>query len=137
MNVAFSIVNKYFYIGYMAIYSFLVNNKKHKINIYIMFDETLPQKRIEELKFFKKFENIESFNFIQIDLQKYKNFGSAHKTLYCFELAELVNVDKMLYIHNVDLVLKDLKDLYDTDISNRAFAALEYIAPYKTIKKEN
>ncbi len=137
MNVAFVLTDKFFYMGYMAIYSFLVNNKKHKINIYIMFDETLPQKRIEELKIFEKFENIESFNLIQIDSKKYENFKLVHKVAYCFELAELVNVDKMLYIHSVDLVLKDLNDLYNTDISDKAFAALEYVAPYKTIKKEN
>ena len=132
MNVAFSIVNKYFYIGYMAIYSFLVNNKKHKINIYIMFDETLPQKRIEELKFFEKFENIESFNFVEIDSNKYQTFNSLHKTLYCFELAERVNVDKMLFIHSVDLITKDLKKLYNTDIKNIPCATTEYVCPTKT-----
>lgn len=137
MNVAFVFTSKYFYIGYIALYSFLENNKKNKVNIYIVHDETVPSKKIDELKFFEKFKNIKSLNFIQIDSSKYQNFNSGHKVLYCFELAELVNVDKMLYIHSVDLVLKDLKELYDTDVSGKAFAALEYVLPYNIQKNED
>ena len=137
MNVAFVFTSKYFYIGYIALYSFLVNNKKNKVNIYIVHDETVPTKKIDELNFFKNFKNIESFNFIKIDSNKYQNFNSEHKMRYCFELAELVNVDKMLYISSVDLVIKDLKSLYETDISDKAFAAMEYVLPYNIAKDEN
>ena len=137
MNIAFVLTSKFFYIGYITIYSFLKNNSKYKINIYIVYDETLPQKKIDELQYFKKFRNIESFNFIKINSNKYINYKSVHNTLYCFELAERVNVDKMLYLHNVDLITQDLKKLYDTDVENYACTTTEYVCPTKTtFKKE-
>lgn len=131
MNVAFIITKKYFYMGYIAIASFLKHNKD--VNLYIVYDETLPQNYFEELKAFKTYKQVKNIKFIQIDSAKYSNFSSGHKVLYCYELAELVNVDKMLFIHSVDLTTRNLKDLYDIDISNTPCAALEYVAPLKTV----
>ena len=134
MNVAFVFTSKYFYIGYVSLYSFLKSNKKNKINLYIVHDENLPQKKIDELKFFEKFKNIQSFNFIKINSSKYTKFNSTCNTLYCFELAELINVDKMLFLHNVNLITQDLKELYDTNIENNSCATTEYICPSRLVK---
>ncbi len=131
MNVAFVITEKYFYIGYVAISSFLTHNKD--VNLYIVHDETLPSDKLDELKNFEGHKYVKSFNIITIDSDKYKNFSIEHKVTYCFELAERVDVDKMLFIHSVDLVIEDLKELYDTDISDCPCAALEYVVPIKTV----
>lgn len=135
MNVAFILTNSYFYVGYISIYSFLKHNIN--VNLYIVYDETLAKNRIEDLAFFKKFKNVKSYNLIQIDSRKYGNFDSIHKTLYCYELAQRVNVDKMLYLHSVNLTAQNLKNLYDMDISDVAFALPEYVLECNIKRNEN
>ena len=132
MNVAFVITKEYFYVGFIAITSFLKHN--NNVNLYIVYDETLPANRQEELNFFENNKNVKTINFIQIDSTRYKNFSLTHKTSYIFELAELVNVDKMLLIHNIDLVVDNLKELYDTDISGYPYGAVEYVLPSRILK---
>ena len=90
LNIAINANNEYFYLTYVMLYSLFKHNKNNKINLYVMYDNTLEDFYFNKFDNFKKYENCESINYIKIDISKYNSFQLYNKTLYCIELAEII-----------------------------------------------
>lgn len=129
LNIAYTLNNQYFYLAFVSIHSLLVNNPKNDINLYIVYDETLEEIYLQKIEAFKKYKNCININFIKINIAKYKQFSMYHKTIYCYELANLIQESKLLYIHSVNIVTGDLSEIYNTDISDTVCATNEYVGP--------
>ena len=130
LTIAYTITNDSLYYAIVSIASLFINNKDNNINLNIIYDENLDD---EYLKLFKKFDiykNCTELNYIKINSSKYDYFKRNlffSERFYIFELSNLINADRVLYINEYTIVNSDLEELYNTDLENYSCAAVEYI----------
>ena len=130
LTIAYTITNDSLYYAIVSIASLFINNKDNNINLNIIYDENLDD---EYLKLFKKFDiykNCTELNYIKINSSKYDYFKRNlffSERFYIFELPNLINADRVLYINEYTIVNSDLEELYNTDLENYSCAAVEYI----------
>ncbi len=112
--------------------SVCVHNKDSFVNFHIVCDESITEKDKEDLKpVVNKFANKDIFFHI-VDSNKFgdlpalDNVYVTKATYYRLELARLLpeSVDKALYLDGDIIVRKSLDDLWNTDISKYALAAV-------------
>ncbi len=129
MNIVYTINEKTFYMAMVSIHSLFENNKNNDINLYILYDETLEKEFFAKLNQLKKiYTNCKNLNLIKINHLKYSAVAKFYNSVYCFELANLINEDKVAYINPTTLVNGDLKEVYDTDISDVSCASTKFLA---------
>lgn len=114
--------------------SSLIKNKHDNINYNInIICSNLSEQNLNIL------ENLES-DFVKINLivekniKKYKkltikNFHVSEAALYKFDLANLLDCDKVIYIDGDTLIKKDLSELYSVDIENKYAAVIKDYKP--------
>ena len=108
------------------------NNKKSYVNFHIVCDESITEKDKEDLKsVVNKFADKQIFFYIVdgnkfIDLPALDNAPVTKAAYYRLELERLLpdSVDKVLYLDGDIIVRKNLDDLWNTDISKYALAAV-------------
>lgn len=131
MNVVYTISNKNYYMTFVSLLSLFNNNIDTKINLYIVFDKCFEQEYLYKLKYFENQTNCKQLKYICIDRQKYVEAGfdmfNFDERLYIFELANLIDCDKILYIDSTSLIMKDITELYNIDLDNNTCAAAEHI----------
>ena len=122
IRIAFICDNKYVMPTGVAIQSIIENKKPAtEIEINVIANE-VSANNLEKLRSITG-KNV-SINIIEID-NKYKQLGSQHEyvskaALLKFELPKIFNnYDKILYLDSDVLVLKDLSQLYETDLGNK------------------
>lgn len=126
LNIAYTINNVNHYLAYVSIHSLLQNNKNNDIYLYLLYDELFEKSFFDEFLNFEKYSNCSEVNFLKIDSTKYESFNNYYGILYCLELPNLVEADKILYIHSSSIINENLKPLYSTDINDKVLAAPEY-----------
>ena len=112
--------------------SVCVNNLDSPINFHIISDESLTEKDKEDLNtVISKFANKDLFFYIVdgnmlSDMPALNNTYVTKATYYRLELARLLpeSVDKALYLDGDIIVRESLADLWYTDISKYALAAV-------------
>lgn len=121
MNIVFSINKNYINLLCINITSLLENNSDRQINVYILHTElnSWHQKKIKRLE---KFYNNLKIHFIYIDKNNFKNFKLNIKyisleTYFRFIIPNILKENKCLYLDADTIVIKNLDELYDTDIS--------------------
>lgn len=111
--------------------SVCLNNKDSIINFHIVCDDSIKEKDKEDLKsviqcsysnFFFYFINGIEFD----DMPALDNAPVTKAAYYRLELAELLpeSIDKVLYLDGDIIVRRSINDLWNTDISNYALAAV-------------
>lgn len=129
INIVFSSDNNYApYMG-VAICSIFENKKEgYLIDIYVLDGGISEDNKNKLIILSKKYNFI--LNLIKIDESIFKNFKvKGHITLasyYRVIIPELIsNIDKILYLDCDIIVIKDIYELYDTNIDNYYFAAVD------------
>ena len=128
MNITFSADNKYAQFLGVTLCSIFENKRgSYNINIYVL-DGGIEKENKEKLKSLvsKYSENI---HFIKIDNSFFKDFYISghitHATYYRILIPKLLqDLDKILYLDCDIIVLKDIFELYNINIDNYLFAAV-------------
>ena len=140
VNIVFSSDDNYAQLMGVAICS-IFENKKNNYSIYIyVLDGGISQKNINRLN---KLEKKYTFkiNYIKIDTSFFKNFYTrevySQAAYYRIMIPRLLPyIKKILYLDCDIIVLNDIYELYNTDISNYLFAAVEDLYLDKMRHKE-
>lgn len=142
MNIAFSTDNNYAQYCLIAICSICENNKNEQINFYIL-NETLSEinKKLF-LNFIEKYKN-KKIQFLSVPVYKTENFPIGKKyqvnkyvsieTYFRLFLANLLpeSIEKIIYLDCDVIVRKSLKDLWNTNLENKAIAGITDSSTYK------
>lgn len=137
INIAYTIQNEYIYMALVSIQSILENNKNNDLNFYIIYDKTLKKEHLEYFKFLNNYKNVK-FEFVLVDQNKYVHINNYFKSIYCLELIDKIEEDKLLYCHSLSIINNDLAEIYNTDISDYSCASSEFDIPLETsIKSKN
>lgn len=131
INIVYTISDAYFDLTYVSIHSLFENNKNNFINLFVLYDESFDKNYLKLLDIFNKYENCLELTLLKINKNKYSKLKNYYKSLYCLEFPFLVDIDKFIYINSASLILKDLRDFYNIDISSNSCAATEFLHNFK------
>ena len=112
----------------VSMYSVLLNHQNSQIEFYIALDSKIDNKYIKLLDKFKDYNNCIGVHFITIDKHKYLSLRPEvinYHYSYIYELAELINVDKFLYLSYFSIVNDDLSEMYNS-LENYDAASSEF-----------
>jgi len=140
INIAYTPTNHSYRLAIVSMFSLLSNNRNNLINFYIIVDETFNDKYKDAFKSLKQFKNCNNINFVTTtiqysDLAKNKIVLSERMRIY--ELGNLIQEDRILFIDAQTIVNADLLELYNTPIDNYSCAATEYIHSKDVISRNN
>lgn len=140
INIAYTPTNNSYQLAIVSMFSLLSNNKNNAVNFYVIVDESFNDKYKDEFKSLKQFKNCNSINFITAtikysDLARNKIVLSERMRIY--ELGNLIQEDKILFIDAQTIVNADLLELYNTPIDGYSCAAAEYIHSKDVISRNN
>ena len=125
INICLILDNNYVIPTIVAITSAILNKDTSSIYNFYLIVDNLSKENIAKIKQLE--QKKVNINIINTDISKYKNiFVHTHvsKTACLkFDIPNLLNLDKVLYLDGDIIVRKDLKDLYKKDISNYYLAA--------------
>ena len=137
INIAYTIQNEYIYMAVVSIQSILENNKNNDLIFYILYDKTIKNEYLEYFTFLNNYRNVK-FKFVLVDQNKYVHINNYFKSIYCLELIDKIEEDKLIYCHSLSIINNDLTEIYNTDISDYACASSEFDMPLETsIKSKN
>ena len=127
INIAFTITHDWFKYTAITALSILCNADESDLyNFYVISNEITEADK-DSLRILNKVKNA-NWNFIKVDDDDFKDI--THNWLGCvscyrLKLPELINADKLLYLDSDLIVLKNIAELYDYDISDYYLAAVE------------
>ena len=133
MNIVCSPSDTYIMQTGIMLKSLSINNYDIDINIYVIIDKSLNSKYKEQLTNIVKDNPKHNIIFIGFDnqiLNKYNiSFKNQHfriNTYYRLYLAEILpeDIDKVLFLDGDIIIEKNLKDLWNSDISNYAIGCV-------------
>ncbi|MDR0484061.1 MAG: hypothetical protein LBH40_02120 [Alphaproteobacteria bacterium] len=140
-SIAFSISRSHLLFAMVTLYSLLKNNQKYTFNVYILHDNCLKQKEIDNIC--NQFP-LNQYNNLKINLVDVSNLTiikqlpnpnllhhSWSKDIYfrLFLSVLLPNVDKILYLDTDVLIRGDITDFFETDMGNNCFLGDADISP--------
>ncbi|MEI8278503.1 MAG: glycosyltransferase family 8 protein [Bacteroidota bacterium] len=130
INVAITLDKNYLQHAAVMLFTLIKNNPNTDIHLYAICDDKIEDEDWTKLS--KVYQGSRLvLEKVRIDPAHFSNFKlSDHATLanyYRIQMAELLpeNIDKLLYLDVDIVVLKDLLELYRTDIDNYYVAAIE------------
>jgi lipopolysaccharide biosynthesis glycosyltransferase len=133
-NIATAADSAYFVPAYVMLLSLFTNNKAHGFNVFLLTNSfTERQKQAFQELCAKHGSNI---SFLAIDtrtIDKYEiSAYLSRATYYRFYLPVLLpqDIDNVLYLDGDIIVNAEISELFDTDLSGRALAAIKEVLPY-------
>ena len=113
----------------VCVTSLLENNKDEEITVYVLEKELTDENR-------KKFDRLaadygQKIELIPVDDDIFKGYPTTHQfrlsTYYRFLFADILpkDVHKLIYLDCDTLVLDNLRELWDIDVTNYSIAAVE------------
>ena len=130
INIAYTLSNETWQSALVSLKSLLVNNKNNKINCYLIIDKNFLS--LNKHYFEKEInENLKIFWY----LAKIRNIKCRfQERFYFYDFCKQFTEDKIIFFHADTLILGDLSELYNIDISKFSCAAAEYIYSETTKK---
>ncbi len=139
INIAYTLDNDNIYMILVSMQSIIENNLNNIITFYLIIDEyfetdqykifnSLPQNKNFNIKLIR--ENSNKFNRIKSKINFNKHF-------YCFDLYNLIDESRVLYLDENTIINIDLMELYNTDLSEKSCAAPEYLYPLQSKRHFN
>lgn len=130
INICFGLTDNYSQHTGVAIASILINSNLSDNYHFYLISDYISEKNKQYFSDLKKIRDFE-ISFLQVDNDDFKNIkvfnhsiGLGCSSFYRFKIFDLINKDKVLYLDSDLLVRKDLRELFETDISNYLFAAV-------------
>lgn len=136
MNIAYVLTDETCIQTIVSMYSLLVNNKNREIHFYLLQSENFT---LENKILFKNIINKYDLNvsFVKCNVSKFLNIKKQvqfNSLFYSFDLCNLIDVDRVLFLDSSTIINDSIEELYDTDLKGYSSAAPEYI--YNKIYKE-
>lgn len=126
INICFGLTDNYSQHVGVTITSILLNaNKNDNYHFYLVSDYISEdnKNKLQELESIKDFE----IDYVEVNKQEFIDYNMnwiSHSAYYRLKIFELIKEDKILYLDSDLIVRKDIRDLYNTDISECLFAAI-------------
>ncbi|MBE7702746.1 MAG: ATP-binding cassette domain-containing protein [Cyanobacteria bacterium SIG28] len=118
MNIVYTFSGEEIKMLMVSIQSVLENNKDSLITFYVATsDNNIDEKYLKILNNFEQYENCCKIEVIKIDKNKYyvlKPQIVNYHFSYVYELSEILNVDKFLYLNFFCIVKENIRNLYDS-----------------------
>lgn len=136
INIVFGLNEDFIQHAAVVMASILANSTlKDKYHFYLISDfiSVKNKKRLEQLKSIRDFE-ITYLKVSNKDFKGVKLNNLGFSTLYRFKIFDLISDEKVLYLDSDMIVLKDLRELFETDISDYLAAGVEDILSPKLKK---
>ena len=136
INIALSFNDGYAEQATTMLYSLLENNQGHSFQIFIFYNDLKPCSKEKILSSFSKFSNFE-IEWMVIDGSLIQSFirrrGHVNEYAYTriFMPMLLDKVDRFLYLDCDMLVLRDILELWETNLQGKTFAAIEDPSPFE------
>jgi len=102
-----------------------------------MYDRSFEKDSLDIFEKLKKYDNINKIEFVNVGssaIQISNKYNDSTKFLYLFDFCKNFDGEKVLYLSNYSLVTDDIKNLYNTDLSNNSCAGTEYFWSKKILK---
>lgn len=133
-NIATAADSAYFVPVYVMLLSLFKNNKAYSFNVFLLTNSftTGQKKALQELCA----DHSSNISFLAIDTVTIDKYGiSAYlsrATYYRFYLPALLpkDVNTVLYLDGDIIVTDDISELFNTDISGKALAAIKEVLPF-------
>ena len=137
INIAYTLDNDNIYMILVSMQSIIENNINNIITFYLIIDEYFET---DQYKIFSSLQQNENFNIklIKESSNKFNRIKSKinfNKHIYCFDLYNLINETRVLYLDENTIINTDLSELYNTDLTKHSCAAPEYLYR-KPLRKE-
>ncbi len=131
INIVYCLNNIDYMSVLVSVQSVIKNNSNNFINFYFIVDETFEQDLIKTFNFIEK-NSFCKTHFVNESRKKYSNIISRtnfSENFYLFNLANLVEVNRAIYLSPQTLINCDLLELYNLPINEKCCAVAEYIYP--------
>ncbi len=131
INIVYCLNEEEYLSTLVSVQSVLNNNLNNFINFFFVIDEKFNQKLLKSFELINK-ESSCSVYIIKESQNKYSkilNKVNFSENFYLFNIANLINVERIIYLSSQTLVNCNLRDLYNTNIDTYACAVCEYIYP--------
>lgn len=129
INIAYTLNNNNYLMTFVSMQSVLENNKNNTINFYLVFDNTFESVFGQIFDKFKGYLNCNIF-FVTENIQKYskiETFSRYIEMSYVFDFANLIDQDRVLYLHSDTFITCDLREFFNQDLTGYSCSAPEYI----------
>lgn len=131
INIAYSLNNDNYLSILVSIQSVIENNRENRLKFHLIIDETFEN---EHLKLFKPLEKVQNctLNLVQENRKKYISIMQKvnfNENFYLFNLYNLIDENKILFLSENTIVNSDLSELFETDLTNNSCACVEYNYP--------
>lgn len=128
MNICISVDDHYIKPTLVMLNSLFIHNRKNKIHLYVLYTETglTKQRRMEIVRLTAIFHVCVDFVSVRdncFDGAPLVDYISI-TTYYRLMAMDLIQVNKILYLDTDLVVTGDLRELYETDMKNKAFAGV-------------
>ena len=127
IKVAYPITENYFYMAMVSIHSLMVNNQEHEIDLTLLLDETINEECRKKFEYIKNYKNCNSIKTFDVDKSLYSKYNNDFGTLYAFELANILNCHKVLFVHPSCIINDDVSEVFQLELQNNSVAAAKHI----------
>ena len=129
LSIAYILSDFNYYMVLVSMYSVLKNNPNSDINFYLIVDEFYTLKNNFFIKEFRRYENC-TIKIIKESSSKYelvKQKTWFTKEFYIFNLANLIDEKRVLFLYENSLVNSDLSEVFNVDLKNDSCGAIEFL----------
>ena len=131
ISIAYTLFEHEKYMAIVSMQSILQHNKNNNVKFYILLNEFL---KFEDCSLFKEMEKKYKckIEYINCNISKFERIKKQVRFcphFYSFDLANLIQEDRVLYLDPNTVVNIDLAELFDTDLDGNCCAASEYLFP--------
>lgn len=131
ISIAYTLFEHEKYMAIVSMQSILKNNKDNNVKFYILLNEFF---KLEDCSLFKEMENKYKcqIEYINCDISKFERLKKQVKFcphFYSFDLPNLIDESRVLYLDPNTIVDIDLAELFDTEFRGNCCAAPEYLFP--------
>lgn len=131
INIAFGVTNDWIEHSFVVINSILSNSNSNEYRFYIMSDIKENEFNQNFKEFIQKLDMKYSAEYVYIKMDNSEFDGIVHdkrvgiSAYYRLKLPSLINEDKIIYLDSDIVVLDDIANLWNYDITNYLFAGVE------------
>lgn len=131
INIAYCLSKVDYLLTLVSVQSVIANNSNNFINFYFILDEQFEKELLKVFGYIEKYSFCK-IHFVYESRQKYLNIinkTNFSESFYIFNIADLIDTDKIIYLFAQTIVNCDLAELFNKESNKSSCLVSEYIYP--------